>query len=358
MIRWTARVCLTFLLVLSVALTFSAGLRILRDPLVRPVVDAPLNEIAAASDRMMAREATPARIAARLGELLAEDPRNWLAIQAVEGVAVERGVTLPPDLAARRAALWDEDSGLLAQAGDCAACVWDAGTCTLTNALVCNAPVTLSPVGDVVGLGRAGVAWATGGDVDQIDLALSIIGLGATATIIASGGTSLTLKLGAGIIKLARRMSLVSPRLTALLSDVAARGIDWRMVTRMDFSDPARLIRADVVAPLASIASDMGRVGRALPATETLHLLRYVDDAADARRLANASEALGPKTLGRIEVLGKARFLRATVRFSDLAIQTIAGIAGLALSLATALGAMAQSLMIRFLRRLTRPPRA
>jgi hypothetical protein len=351
MIRLAARAGLTVLLVVSVVLLFSAGVQVMRDPLVRPFVDASRDEIMARSDRMMAREATPARIVQRLTELLAEDPRNWLAIQAVEAVAAERAVTLPPDLSAARAALWAEDSSYLAIAEDCATCVWDAGTCTLTNALICNAPVTLSPVGDVVGLGRAGVAWATGGDVDQIDLALSIVGVGATATILASGGTSLSLKLGAGIIKLARKMRLVSPRLTALLTDVARRGIDWQLVTRMDFSDPARLMRADVVAPLANIASDMGRVGRTLPATETLHLLRYVDDATEARRIANAAEALGPRTLGRIEVLGKARFLRTTVRVSDLAAQALAGMAGLSMGIASVLGGMGQTLMLRALRR-------
>jgi hypothetical protein len=354
-LRLLARSLLLMLLTGSLILTLRTAVLITRDPLIRPMVDASLEEITAASDRMMAKEATPERIAARLAGLLAEDPRNWVAIQAVEGVAAERGLILAPDLAAKRAELWDDDSGYIAQAGDCVTCIWDAGTCTLTNALVCNAPVSLSPVGDVVGLGRAGVAWATGGDVDQIDLALSIVGLGATAAILASGGTSLTLKLGAGTIRLARKMRLLSPRLTGLLADVATRGIDWQLVTRMDFSDPARLIRADVTAPLASIASDLGRIGHALPATETLHLLRYVDDAADARRLANATEALGARTLGRIEVLGKSRFLRTTIRASNLAIQTLAGFAGLLLGLATVLGCILQSGMIRLLRRRARP---
>ncbi len=354
MIRWAARAGLTLLLVLSCALTFSGAAQVLRNPLIRPMIDASLTEIIAASDRMMATDATPERVAQRLGELLDASPRNWLAIQAVEGVALERAIPLPPDLTARRTALWDEDSGYIARAGDCASCVWDAGTCTLTNALICNAPVTLSPVGDVVGLGRAGVAWATGGDVDQIDLALSIIGIGATATILASGGTSLTLKLGAGTIRLARKMRLISPRLTALLSDVATRGIDWQLVTRMDFSDPARLIRPEVIAPLANIASDMGRIGRVLPATETLHLIRYIDDATDARRIANASAALGPKTLGRIETLGKSRFLRATVRISDLAIQTVTGLVGMILGFGSMIAGTGQSLMLRFTRRLAR----
>ena len=142
-----------------------------------------------------------------------------------------------------------------------------------------------------------------------------------------------------------------------MIGDVIRRGIDWKMVGRMDFSEPAKLIRADVVAPLASVASDMGRISARLPMGETLHLVRYVDDAGDARRLANAAEALGPKTLSRIEILGKSRFLRATIRVSDLAVQLGAGLVGLFLSLGGVLGGLVQSASLRMLRRLGQKPK-
>ena len=345
-----AQAGLLALFVLSLAMTGLAAKRIADDPLLRPIVDASLAEITAASDRMMAREATVARISDRMNELLAESPRNWLAIQAVEGVAAERGITLPADLTARRNQLWEDESGIIAAAGACMSCVWDAGTCSLTTAMVCNAPITLSPIGDVAGVARAGANWVADEAVDQIDLALSIIGLGASATVVVSGGSSLTLKAGAGVVRMARKLRLATPALNRLLGDVVAHGIDWRLVRGLDFSDPARLIRADVVAPLASIASDMGRIGARLPATETLHLLRYVDNADDARRLATLSEALGPRTLGRIEVLGKARFLRATVRVSNLALQTVTGLIGLILSIATLVASAVQSTVLRSVR--------
>lgn len=350
MIRWLAQIVLAVLFVGSLGLLVNSAIRIAQDPLVRPFVDSSIEQIAASSDRAMAHAATKERIATRLRELLADQPRNWLAINAVEGVALERGVALPSDLIGLRDALWDEDSGFFKGARDCATCAWDAGSCTLSNALICNAPISLSPVGDLIGVSRAGFDWITGNDVDRIDLGLSIIGLGATGAVLISGGSSLTLKLGAGTILMARRMRLLSPRLTGLLNDVMARGIDWQLVKQQKFSAPARLLRPDVVAPLAAMASDMGRIGRALPASETLHLLSYVDDAADARRLARGAEALGEKTLGRIELLGKARFMRTTVRVSNLALQTLVGLIGFLLAVAAFLGSLAQTLVLRFLR--------
>ena len=83
-------------------------------------------------------------------------------------------------------------------------------------------------------------------------------------------------------------------------------------------------------------------------------LIRYVDDAADARTLANASDALGPKTLGRIEVLGKARFMRATVRASNLAVQTLVGLVGLMAGLASACIGIGQTAVLRLTRSVLR----
>ena len=116
------------LFALPVTLTGLSMQRIAGDPLLRPMVDASIAEIAATSDRMMARETSPERIAARLTELLAQTPRNWLAIQAVEGVAADRGMPLPADLTAQRNQMWDDDSGMIAAVGSCMTCVWDAGT--------------------------------------------------------------------------------------------------------------------------------------------------------------------------------------------------------------------------------------
>ncbi|WP_241427662.1 hypothetical protein [Fertoeibacter niger] len=353
MLRSGSRATLHLLLVASLALTVWTGAEIARDPLVRPFAERGAAEIIAATDRMLAAEATPQVIAARLTSLLAEDPRNWLAIEAVEGVAAERGIALPPALLAQRAAAWDADSGFWANAGDCATCIWDAATCNLQLALMCQAPVALTPLGDIAGISRAGVASITGGEVDEIDLALSVVGLSATALVIATGGSSAVVKVGAGLGKLARRMGLLSPALTRVITTQLRAGVDLAALPAVRSADDlAAVVRVDALAPLGALATDLGRLRDATGTTEALHLLRYVDDGAEARRLANAAEALGPRVVGRIEVLGKSRFLRATLRWSDALWQMFAGLAGLLGAAVGVLGGAAQSLGLRLLRRL------
>lgn len=350
--RWTARAGLTLMLVVSLALSGWSALRISRDPLLRPVIDRVGQDLAAAVEREMAEAATPQAVTARMWVLLAQLPRNWIAIQAVEEIAVDRAIDLPADLVAARQAAWDEDSSYLSIAGACLSCTVDAASCSLSQALICNAPVAFTPVGDAIGIGKAGYAAATGGEVDRLDLALSLIGLGATVAVAATGGTSYTLKAGAGLLKLARKMSLVPPRLLALVTEAATKGIRWDTALKWDsVTDPARLLNADAVAPVAAVASDLGRLDEALGSTRTLHLLRHIDGPDDARRLAEAVSVMGPRTIGTLEILGKSRFMRAAIRWSDEAAALVAGLVGLMLSFGLAVAGLVQSLCLRALRR-------
>ncbi|MDB6453861.1 hypothetical protein [Falsirhodobacter sp. 20TX0035] len=346
--RLAARAGLTALLACSLVFTLWSGIRIARDPDLRPFTDRAGAEITAAMDRAMAEEATPARIAQRLAALLAEDPRNWIAIDAVLAVAAERNI--PVDTAAIEAAR-AVDGGLWTQMSDCAACAYDAANCQLSAMLLCQAPVALTSLGDIAGLTRGGLAYLSDEPVDVLDVGLSAVGLGATALILASGGTTVGVRAGAAVVKTARRMRLLSPPLTTRLTRAVREGVDWAALPAVRGTDDvARLLRPAALDPVLDVVRSVNRMEGALPPLETLHLLRHVDDAAEARRIANASEALGARTVGRMEVLGKARFLRATVRLSNAALGLAAGFFGLMLALAGMMAQLGQTLALRGLR--------
>ncbi|QUS34822.1 hypothetical protein [Falsirhodobacter algicola] len=348
MLRRAARAGLTALLALSLVLAAASMIRIARDPALRPFADRATAAIAAAMDREMAAAATPARIAERLTALLAEEPRNWVAIDAVTDVARERG--LPYDMAAVEAAR-DADFSIAARASTCAACAWDIAQCRLSAELLCQAPM-LTGIGDVKDLAREGMHYAAGEEVDPVTVALSAVGLGATALVLASGGTSLTLKAGAAAVKTARGMRLLSPPMTAMLQRAAREGLDWSALRRT--GDLRRAVRPGTLGPLTETVREVNRLEGALPTVETLALLRHIDGPDDARRIANAAEALGPRTVGRMEVLGKARFLRATARLSNIAIGLAAGLWGIAAALMGMAAHLGHTAALRLLRRLAR----
>jgi hypothetical protein len=353
--RGLARALLLVLMAASAFATWRAGLAVARDPALRPMVDAGLDQILAATDRMMAIEATPERMAGLITTRLTEDPRNWVALDALQEVMDERGIVLPTDLGTAMAAARAEDDSLTAQLGGCAACAWDIAQCSLSQAFACKAPILLTPVEDLRGIVKAGVDYSAGGEVDQLDLGLSVLGLSATALVIVSGGSSGAVKAGTALVRLARGMDLLSPRLTGRLVTALRRGIDWAGLPAVRSSDDlAGLVRMDVLAPVAAIASDLGRTSDAIGPARTLHLLPMIDDAVDARGVARAAEALGPRIVGRAEVLGKARLMRATVRAGSVATELVAGIVGLATGLGMAIGGVLQTALLRGLRRMVR----
>lgn len=356
-IRWLARFALSGLLIASLVLA-AVNLRALAlAPVGAAFVERGQAGIAAATERALAVHATPDAITVRLEALLAEEPRNWLAIEAVEAIAAERALALPADLLARRAAAWEADSGFVIVTQACVQCAWDATTCDLSTALLCRAPIELSPIGDLSGVIRGGVDYLAGRDVDEVDVILSAIGLTAVALAIGTGGSSLAIKAGAGLAKLAKSMNRLPASLTRPLIRAFREGVDWKGVTRArSVDDLVGLLRPEVMRPVALIVGDIGRMADRTGVGGALHLMKHVDDPADLSRLARASSALGPRTVGVVEVLGKTRLMRLTMRVADEVWFAATGLIGALAALLGLLQSAFSSMALRLMRRAARNP--
>lgn len=351
MFRRLARHATTLVIAGSLALTLLSAGRIALDPTLTPIRDATASEIEATITAELAR-LSPDTIPDRIADHLTAERRDWVVLQSLRDLAAELGQPLPPETLAAYDAAWEQDSGLWANAANCAACALDPAACTLSTFMMCQAPIMLTPIGDLATITDAGIDYMAGAEVDRIAVALSIVGLGATATVVASGGTSAAAKLGASGLKTARAMNRLSPRLTALTTRAATDGVDWIALRRArSMDDVALSLRADAFAPLVSIAADLDRIRAATDTTTALHLLPLIDDANDARRLGNAAQALGPRVTARAEVLGKARLLRATTRVTGLGYALITGMVGLILSVGLFLASALQTRLFAALRR-------
>lgn len=350
--RRLVRRLLALALAASLALTLLATARIALDPALSPWREATAAEIVAATDRMLATGATPARIEELVLTRLAETPRNWASLAAIRALGEERGIPLAVDTAAAYDAAYATDDGVIKQAGDCAKCIWDITQCSLNTVLICRAPVDLTFVGDLAGVARAGTAYVSGSDIDEIDLGLSVAGLAATATILVTGGGSVAVKAGAGAAKVARGLGRLSDGMTDMARTAVKTGVKWDALPAVRSADDlANALRWEAFAPLADTLTGVDRIRAATGTTEVLHLLPLIETATDARRIGNAAEALGPKLVGRAEVLGKARLIRATSRITATAWALGSGIVGMLLSGAMLLGHMFQTWTLGRLRR-------
>ena len=337
--RRALRTALGALLILSLCWSAVLTARLFESGVPRLWADRQADRIAAEVDRQIARHATAEAVASRVEAHLAADPRNWLALDALLEEAGRAEIALPPGLTDRIDAAHDADFSWMARTERCLACTWSAEACGFDLAMLCRAPVEISPLGDLAGLVRAGTAHARGGDLDEVDLALSAIGLSATALVVATGGSSMAVKGGAGLGKLARRMGAMPGWMGRTLSDAARRGYDWAGLPGVrGFDDLALLARPARLHPAVTVLDDAGRVVKKAGPAGGLYLISRTSDAADLSKMARVSEAMGERTVGTAELLGKSRLLRAAVRLSDEAV-------ALAISLATALAALAGLLL-------------
>ncbi|MBD3678660.1 MAG: hypothetical protein HUJ27_09685 [Rhodobacteraceae bacterium] len=274
--------------------------------------------------RAMERQVTAEWLVPRLET--AVRAKNLDEVEILIDLAGDHHVTVPETLLERALVLSASSQGTGARVADCARCAVDITACDrLSDIAACALPFEMSPLGDANALRRAGGDWAAGREVDHLDAGLALAGLSATGLAVATGGSSLTVKAGATVLRVARHMGAVTPGFTRVLRVMSDIRIDWARVPDYlggtvplgTVTDTAKL------AALGALAGDIGAIRRSTSTAETLVLLRHVDSAGDAARLARVTTVTGPRTRHVIYALGKSRALRSAVRFSDLALATM-----------------------------------
>ena len=306
---------LPFALTLVCAVWFMA-----QSPFTSPLVTRSSAQIEAALTRAMAQQVTLAWLLPRVQDaLLLQD---LVELEVLLDLANAHGVVLPRPMVEDIATLDAARSGILARTTACGACAIDINACeTLAQIGVCAIPFELTPAGDVNALRRAGQDYLSGEDADRLDLGLATIGLGATGAVLISGGTSYTVKAGASVLRVAGRMGSLTPTLTARLRGMVDNVIHWDRIGDLARGRiaPSALVNGSKLGELRSLAGHLQQVTTHTSLAETIVLLRHVDNAQDAAKLAKVSAALGPRTRGAFAALGKSRVFRATVRVSNLA---------------------------------------
>jgi hypothetical protein len=342
-IRSLARAALASVSLATFALSVWA---IGQNPFAAPIVERSSEEIRLSLERAIARQVTPAWLLPRLEAALDAGDDDETAM--LSGLAQTHGIPLGPVMQARvNEAL--ADPGVLERVADCAACAVDIRACESIGQIgACAIPFELTPLGDVNAVRRQSVAWLYGEDVDQIETGLALAGLAATGAVVVSGGGSYIVKSGVSMLRAARRTGALTPGFARALGEAADLPVNWSAVRSArpldEITDPVRLAR------LTGMAEDLALIaGRTSPA-EALVLLRHVESAEDAARLARTADALGPQTRVALEVLGPARVFRSLTRVSDLAALTI----GLFAALMVQVGGLCLSVALRAARRALR----
>lgn len=337
--------CLALTLRLSAVATLALSLWLLwQTPVAQYFRAATVPEVRLAIDRLSGRDFDQAWLDSTVSEALEASPIDWPLIESAQALGAGRGLGLSPAVADDLRGARAQQSTVQARAANCVACAAGDASCEMSgDGLACALGIELTPIGDIRVLLREGQAYARNQPVDDVSVALASVGLGATAAILISGGGSAAIKGGIALTRIARRAGHLTPALMARLSRLGARAIDWNKMpkTAAQALDPKAYraaIRGGVLAAGASLFTDLDRMRQAVPAPQAFRLLRQIDTARDARRMALLTEGAGVRSLAIVQRIGKSRAFRLTIRLSRVG-RTLVG-------LAIALGVQALALVM------------
>lgn len=319
-----------------------------QNPFAQPLTERSLAEARLALNIALKQQLTPEWVAENIrGAIAADDPDSLIVFMEL---AADHDIILSDDIRAEAATYLEAQRGLLVQAGNCAICAYDIRACkTISQIAGCALPVEMTPIGDLNALRRAGVDWVTGEEIDKLDAGLAVAGLGATGLAIGTGGSSLTVKAGTALLRSAHRIKALTPGLRSVILDLVEGAVDWTRLPDyvLGRTTLAAVTDSNKLNDIYRISGDLDSIRVSTSTGEALHLLRYVDSAEDAARLARVTAAQGNRSRHTLEALGKSKTFRAMVRVSDAAL--------LGIGLISALFIQAGNLLPILLRRLFRP---
>ena len=175
-------------------------------------------------------------------------------------------------------------------------------------------------VGDVRDLSEQYQIYQKGQQVNQLIITLSGIGIGLTAATIGSGGATAPAKAGTSLLKLASKTGRLSRRFTQELVQKAQKAFDWQLFTRLSKSDASldgirhaatQAFNPRAMKSLSDLADQANSIRKNTSTLDTLHLLKYVENTNDLRRIEKITVKQGKYTKGIMKFLGKGA-LRGT----------------------------------------------
>ncbi len=193
--------------------------------------------------------------------------------------------------------------------------------------------------GDLRDVNTEGQKYITNQPYDKMILGLSMAGLALSATQIVTFGGSSTLKVAASSLKLAKRDKVLTKEFSNILSQKLNEAINYKALKGIKYGsineikESIKTIKNSVnLKPIKPILKEYRNLQKNTSFSDSIALLKYVDNTQDLKAVAKLSKRYKGATLGIFKIMGKNAFrlVKAGIKWSK---DLIIGIAGLILSL-------------------------
>lgn len=184
-------------------------------------------------------------------------------------------------------------------------------------------------VGDARDLYEQYQIQANGGQPNKLIVTLAGIGIGLTAITYGSAGSTSVAKAGTSLFKLAARTGRLSRKFSKELLKRSSAVFDWRSFRKSigknknltEVKQAAKVaFHPAALKPLKQMAHNLQGIRKNTSLADTLHMLKYVENSNDLRRLEKFTAKHGRLSKGLLELVGRAalrsvRVIRKTTEF-------------------------------------------
>lgn len=178
----------------------------------------------------------------------------------------------------------------------------------------------LTVVGDVRDLSEQYIRSQNNQPVNELVVSLAGAGIGLTVLTYGTAGATSVVKAGTSTIKLAAKTRRLTQRFSREILQQSQRVFNWRLFKQSlnngnSFDHIRRAAKAafnpKALKPLKQSAQQLYKINQSTRIADTLHLLRYVENGDDLRRLERFTHQHGRLSKGYLTLLGKG-ILRGT----------------------------------------------
>ena len=169
-------------------------------------------------------------------------------------------------------------------------------------------------IGDLRDLSEQYSLYQQGLPVNELVATLAGVGVCLTAATIGSLGVAAPVKAGTSTLKLATKMNRLTRSFRGELTRVGGRVFNLdgflKRIDGADLSSVSRIAKESykpaAARQIGVIAEQASGVVKNTSMVDSIHLLKYVDNAQDLSRLSRVSQRFGVHTRGVFRLLGKA----------------------------------------------------
>jgi len=180
--------------------------------------------------------------------------------------------------------------------------------------------------GDFRDIYKEGNKYLNNKPYDKYILGLSMIGVGLSGATLVSLGSASGVKVATSTLKLAKKEKMLTKGFSKVLGEKLSKTVNFKALKEMKFNSisaikkDSKIIKNSInIKPIKPIFKNINQLYKNTSLVDSIHLLKYVDNAKDLKAIAKLSKRYKSATRGVFKVIGKSaiRLVKGSIKWGS-----------------------------------------